>query len=217
MLSIGDVAQPGALGASYGMGPYTVIPGGAGPASPALPASGMPAGVSSLGDAAVSGSGASQGVPATSGLSPASAVPSDPAASVFGAQSPAAVPEAPSPGSIAAPSLDSPVQSALGSAAPSGDLPANGFPGAAPSLPSGAVPATPDLTSAGAQTSPPLSGNAFGSDLAAPSTSGSVDGGAAFAQPNGLPTASAVPQSPPGQDSDSYQAIMAILKGGSPT
>lgn len=213
MLSIGDVVQPGALGSSYGMGPYTVIPGGAGANSlAASPAAGTSDGVSSLGETAAPGSTASQAVPATSGLSSAPAAPSNPASSVFGAPSSATVPTASPPGSIDAASSDSPLQSALGSGSPSGEMPGAGL-----SAPSGVVQAPPDLASAGAASSSSLPVNTSGGPLATPSMPGSVGDGAAFTQPDGLATASLVPQTPLGEDPDSYRAIMAILKGGSST
>lgn len=210
MLSVGDVVQPGALGNSYGIGPYTVVPTGAGaPMGDAVPAFETPGATTSAnyGQPAIAGAGIN--MPGALGAVPGS-IP-DALQSSLPSSAPGATP------SDAASAMGALPQAPIGSAsAPTG------FPNEQPTLPAGA--ATDGIGSMDASTSadsglsgqlPSLSSPTRFSAGDAPAAfdPSSVVGGQTAAEPTGPANALATSGRPIGQSPDSFDVVMKILKG----
>lgn len=218
MLSAGDVVQPGALGSSYGIGPYTVVPSGAGaPMGGAVSALGTPGAATgaSGGQPAIAGAGA--GMPGASGAMPGS-IPGALQSSL-----PSPVPGAtPSSAPGAMPSDAASTMGAL-PGAPAGSASAStGFPTESPGLPAGTATDGTDPMSAPTGAGSGLSGQLplsssptqlSASDAPAAFDPSSIVGGQTTAVPTGPANALAPSGTPIGQSPDSFDVVMKILKG----
>lgn len=218
MLSAGDVVQPGALGSSYGIGPYTVVPSGAGaPMGGAVSALGTPGAATgaSGGQPAIAGAGA--GMPGASGAMPGS-IPGALQSSL-----PSPVPGATL--SSAPGAMPSDAASAMGAlpGAPAGSASAStGFPTESPGLPAGTATDGTDPMSAPTGAGSGLSGQLplsssptqlSASDAPAAFDPSSIVGGQTTAVPTGPANALAPSGTPIGQSPDSFDVVMKILKG----
>lgn len=218
MLSAGDVVQPGALGSSYGIGPYTVVPSGAGaPMGGVVSALGTPGAATGASGAQPAIAGAGSGMPGASGAMPGSI----PGALQSSLPSPA-LGATPSSAPGAMPSDAASTMGAL-PGAPAGSASAStGFPTESSGLPAGTATDGTDPMSAPTGAGSGLSGQLplsssptqlSASDAPAAFDPSSIVGGQTTAVPTGPANALAPSGMPIGQSPDSFDVVMKILKG----
>ena len=226
MLSAGDVVQPGALGSSYGIGPYTVVPSGAGaPMGGAVSALGTPGAATGASGAQPAIAGAGAGMPGASGAMPGSipgALQSSLPSPVPGATPSPALGATPSSATGAMPSDAASTMGAL-PGAPAGSASAStGFPTESSGLPAGTATDGTDPMSAPTGAGSGLSGQLplsssptqlSASDAPAAFDPSSIVGGQTTAVPTGPANALAPSGMPIGQSPDSFDVVMKILKG----